>query len=100
MPLLIGIIVLVLLFFIWHLIVVPFFMWLEHWFTRIFIPRKYRRQHEIIKLCQRLNTIRERMPNVKWFADDLEVQQAGMKEMEALKREEDEIKERLSMLRR
>jgi len=100
MPLLIGIIVLALLFFVWCLIVLPFFMWIEFWFTRIFNPRKYRRQQEIIKLCQRLNTIRERMPNVKWFADDLEVQQAGMKEMEALKREEDEIKTRLSIIRR
>lgn len=100
MPLLIGIIVLLLLFFTWYLIVLPFFMWIGHWFTRIFNPRKYKRRQEIIKLCQRLNTIRERMPYVKWFDDDPVLQQAGWKEMGALKKEEDEIKKRLSLIRR
>lgn len=93
------IIIFIIFFFILWLILL-FFNWTRYWLKRILQPGEHKRQEEIINLRQRLTVIRERMPYVNWYADDLEIREDGMKEMESLTREKTKIEVRLNQLRR
>ena len=98
MSYLIGFIIFVVLLFIWWGIIYPFFMWIEDVLNRLLHPQQYKRQKEIKKFKTRLSTIQKRKPYVKWFSYGEGILEDSRKEMEALHREEREIRERLSEL--